>query len=414
MILFFLLFLLYSSASMAAQANPNFLPLGDKEALMSNAGTAGVQSPGSIYYNPAAMTEVGESFSLSGSTYMHFDYEFEPFLRLDDENLDYQASSFVTVPSSVISIKPKGNWTIGYTILVPSSIKIDDKKSYLTGGTSKFQIDITQIIENQELYIGLAAAKRVNDKLSLGAALYGVHFSESKVVVINNEVKAVTGIATSEQERITLDAYMLRLALGAQYVHNEHKFGLRVFTPSVLLRSRADFYDEELVANQFTPLVTVKSVDQEVVEGAQYRYPWDIMFGHSWKRGRWQLATDLGVQLPIYYRKLPRQYDTGGNLVDYDAAPRVRFGVEYQYSTGIQAYLGLGYSPSAVEDYRNPLTESPNDFYNLSLGGRWTDGQLTTGFGVFYSDGRGKTVSNIEGDTRFIIVGAMLTSSYRL
>src|SRR5689334_8713078 len=82
--------LLFSSSAHADVYNRALGPLGEKEASMGNAGTAGDDSTGAFYYNPAGLVHVdGARMALTMTTFAYQQISADTLARIDNTNLPF-------------------------------------------------------------------------------------------------------------------------------------------------------------------------------------------------------------------------------------------------------------------------------------------------------------------------------------
>jgi hypothetical protein len=68
-------------AASADSTNPNYLPFGERASMMGNAGFTNAEGE-AVYYNPANLARIGHpSLSLSGSTYLRYEFAVDSIER---------------------------------------------------------------------------------------------------------------------------------------------------------------------------------------------------------------------------------------------------------------------------------------------------------------------------------------------
>jgi hypothetical protein len=117
------LLVIVASARVASAdvTNPDYLPFGERAAMIGNAGICSPYGE-AVYYNPANLTRIDHpSLSVSGSTYLRYDLSAKPLIVLQGEDQPFSASGFVAIPSTVTSTYKAGDWWLATAVRVPGA-----------------------------------------------------------------------------------------------------------------------------------------------------------------------------------------------------------------------------------------------------------------------------------------------------
>ena len=292
-------------ALLAAQTgvNTNIIPLGDKESLMGNTGTGGLGSTGAVYYNPAAMTQLeGTSFSLSGSAYMRYEFAGEPAAVLDGNELNYTGTGYQTVPTSVIMMRRAGEWHLGFSVLVPSQFAFEGVNTWdLTIAGRGLAIRLEQSYEESLFLAGLSAARKLDERWSVGISLYGQNYSYLATVDSRVQFSDSPELLSQSSQRVKFSPTGLLPILGLHRKGERVDLGLRVSLPSLRLWGTGSYYDMTYGNLAGAGTGTTEVVDVTDTD-ADHRTPLDVRIGATFHASeRWLLATDLSYGLGLDY-----------------------------------------------------------------------------------------------------------------
>lgn len=393
--------------------NPSILPLGDTESLMGNSGTGGIGSTGAIYYNPAALTMVeGNSLSLSGSAYLSFKFEAKPLANFYGTNLNYEASGFQTIPTSVIIVKKKNEWNLGFTVLVPMEFSYEGRTTWdvpIPNGPN-LGIKFNQNYSESVLLIGLSAARKLGDTWSAGITVFGQNYSYRSILDFRGELSISPDYIFQASHRETFSPTSLLAVLGVQKTFEKANLGLRVALPSLHLFGTADYYDYSYT--NFDPSdIQVSQID-ESNESAQFATPLDVRLGSTFfPGGKWTLTLDLAYRFGLEYDvyddpQIDEHISTKGNF-------RANAGVQYLFSEKLAFYTGGAYTPTTLDTGGDEIGQN---FASFFAGGKSISKYFETSLGVFYSVGKGEgelTVGTGTTTEKYTYFGIVLGTNYR-
>ena len=393
--------------------NPNILPLGDTESLMGNSGTGGIGSTGAIYYNPAALTMVeGNSLSLSGSAYLSFKFEAKPIAVINNTQLDFEATGFQTIPTSVIIVKKHKEWSVGFAALVPMEFSYEGRNTWQIplSSTSDFNIKFNQNYSESVFLVGLSAARKISDSWSAGITLFGQNYSYKSILDFRGEVSNDPTLIFQSSHRETFSPTSLLAVVGIQKTMEKMNLGLRVALPSLHLFGTADYYDYSY--SNFDPAnIEVSQID-ESNETAKFATPLDIRLGGTFfPFEKLTFTLDLAYRFGLEYNvyddpQIDEKITTKGNY-------RANAGIEYLWNDKLALYLGGAYTPTTLEGNEEQFGQ---DFASFFAGGKTISKYFETSLGIFYSVGKGEGELSVgDGRTteKYTYFGIVLGTNYR-
>ncbi len=389
----------------------NILPLGDKEALMANTGTGGINSTGAAFYNPAALTQLkGNSFSFSGAAFMNFDIEVDPITRIGGEDLNYSANGFQSIPSSMVALRSFGNWKVAFSVMIPDAFQFDGPTTWkvnLDGGT--FNMRVQQNFKEQLFLAGLSAARKINEYWSLGISAYGQVLNFSSEVFLKGRVEGLAGAAFIQTTRTDVKPRNALIVLGVLREWEHISWGGRIALPSIHLFGKGSYYNYEFDGFSAIPIEEEVNVTES---GLNYYTPLEFRSGLSMRPNeKWLLTIDGAYALPYDYKLFndPR-VDQRLGLV---SNARVSGAVQRTINDGIQVMLGMNYVPATEKEGDFEYSE----YYIGNYGGvKLLSEHVETSLGFFHAIGFGtaqQATSDVISDERFRYYGLFLGTSYR-
>jgi|GEM_PF-4813775 len=398
-----------SLTARADETNRNLFPVGDREAFMANTGITS-PSAGAVFYNPANLARLGTpTLAMTGTTLMRFDLSTDALLVIDAEDQPFNASGFLTIPTSIVSTYEVGNWHLATSILVPDAIELTNQLSFespLVQGTIVFRES------QQDLWLGASAARAVGERGTVGVSLFGVQRTQAQFQVLNITSDAGAALQTTENLEASL--------IGATAVVGGHwqvtdtvGVGARFQTPLVNVSSSASDYLSTLTADGDSVTFTETSL-----EGLDYErpMPWDVGVGVSVRASpAIELVADVNVQLPATFRRLP-----GDDETELETALRASVGADFDLPGSLRAQVGGLYNGSASPE---PAREGDarEDYWGATGGLSWRSGRTRTGLGLFFHQSFGELLPSGLGDgnerrvdIRTRLFGALITVDYSL
>jgi hypothetical protein len=160
-----LLALLFPRIARGDETNPHLLPIGEREAMMGNAGITSV-GPAAAYYNPANLAYVEHpSLSLTGTTLLRFDLTTDAFYVVGDEDVPFEASGLTIVPASLVSTYKVGPVSLATSVLVPDAFEISNRTTFVFEGATS---TLVQKLSREDLWLGVAAAGELGEHVAVG------------------------------------------------------------------------------------------------------------------------------------------------------------------------------------------------------------------------------------------------------
>lgn len=367
--------------------NPNTLPLGDKEALMGNTGTGGIKSPGAVYYNPGALTTLeGNSFSLSGSAYMRFEFEAKPIAKFGDTNLDYNGNGFQTTPTSVIMVKKYKEWYVGFSVLVPMEFNYEGQTEWnVPVENVNLKLNTIQNYREKIFLAGLSVARKINESWSVGLTMYAQKYTYLSTIDLHGEFVEAPQLMSQTTNRETISPFSLLIIAGLHKKFEKSSLGLRIALPSIPLFGEGDYYNYEFSSMAGVGQITTSTVDVKDKK-AKFVTPLDVCLGASFfPNDKLTFAIDLAYRLGIDYypfedHSVADKIMTKGNF-------RINSGFESRVSDRIALCGGGSYTPSTLEEVEGTITQ---DYWGAFAGGKLFTTHLQTSLGLFYSQGKGE------------------------
>ncbi|MEI6810039.1 MAG: hypothetical protein WCN95_15080, partial [bacterium] len=210
------------SAVLADDGNYQNFIIGERAQGMGGAGGSFASSLDACFYNPAGLARVKDNtLSVSANLYGFQKYEATDGLAPGE---DLKRNAFVSIPAAVAGISKlegKGAWAI--SAFIPERRSFNELVAFLD---KKHFYNFSE--DDQTLWVGPSFGYPGSDKLLLGASVFGVYRSYSRV-----ESMSWGDINYSYSADLKYDSLGLLAVVGAQYKVDENwNAGLVVQTPS--------------------------------------------------------------------------------------------------------------------------------------------------------------------------------------
>jgi hypothetical protein len=397
-------------------SNRNLLPFGERAAFLGNAGITSQQGD-AVFYNPANLARVGHpNLSVSANVYAVVDLKAEPLLVIEGEEQPFEASGFLSIPSTLVSTYQIGGWALATAVLVPEALAL---KNRITFDSPSLHVTLLQAQEQESLYLGAGAARQIAPGLVAGLSAFVAKEAVSDLSFVRSEVVAEPPVVSEFISNSDTTVFNLTAVAGA-FWQPSARFGIgaRVQVPPIRLKGSADIYQSISVPGD--DVLTGEEAWEDV--NASAPLPWDLGVGVSLRATpRLELVADLNLQLPDTLTTIdePDIEEIGTVRVETELAPRVGVGVEWAFLS--QAWLRLGalYNRSAFRAPETAADEPQEHYYGVTGGLAWQKDRTHTAIGGFFLrsdvnllvDG---TDPPRQSDARALLYGALLTVSYRL
>jgi hypothetical protein len=393
--------------------NPNILPLGDKESLMANTGTGGLNSTGSVYYNPGALTQVeGNSLSLSGSAYMQFRFEATPVFTFEGTDLDYSGKGYQTIPTSLIVVRTYKDWYLAYSILIPMSFSFEGPSTWVIPvNDQQVKMKMLQNYDESIFMAGVTAARKLGNGWSAGVSFYGQAYSYLSSIDLRGGIIENPDLIVQSSSRNTLYPVNLLIIGGIHKNWEKWGFGLRAEAPNIYLFGTGNYYDYWYNNFGGQDNIVVSETDLENIKG-KFRTPLDLRMGTVFRpSGKLTLALDFayrfGLEYDIYEEPGIESHESlKGNY-------RINGGLEYFWRENFALYGGGSYTPTTLKETE---TRYGQDFWAVFAGGKMFSRYFETSAGLFYSLGKGEgTLAAGAGKSTqlYEYVGFVLGTNYK-
>jgi long-subunit fatty acid transport protein len=412
--LWLVLFFIPASAALADNSNRQILPLGESEAFLGNTGVGRATDTGGVYYNPAGLAELrANRVSVTGSVYVNITTQTDAIVHLDGADVPYKASAFNTIPATYAGAYRWDEWVVAFSVLVPSSIQVENRVPFTTLNTRSNLVHTTRI---SDLWIGLSAARRLNEQWNVGASFFGVQHQESNSTALDLQYPGSTSSkVTTSIQQMNLNVFGFSAVLGVSYQPTPWmSLGFRAQSPLLSVYGKADSFQS---THGVTGGVITNSGEDLQGTAASYQLPIDMTLGTA--VSPWSTLTllaDVSLQVGSTYDSIPAS--TSNSHVDLKPTPRFNLGVEFKPTPTFPIRMGFFYNPSANAGSPGTVGFLQEDFYGVTAGIGLNSSRVETGIGAFLLQSTGQstpfgadgTVSSLS--TR--AVGALLTASYLL
>jgi hypothetical protein len=405
-----------AAPALADVTNRNVLPFGERAAFLGNAGITS-QRGDAVFYNPANLARIGHpNLSVSANVYAVVDLEADAILVIDGQDQPFEASGFLSIPSTLVSTYQFGGWAVATAVLVPEAFSL---KNRITFESDTLQATMLQEQEAESLYLGAGVAREIAPGLTAGGSVFVAKESATELLFVRSEV-AGDPLQVSEFTSNT-DSTVFNLAvIAGMHWQATPRLGIgaRAHVPPIRVTGSADVYQATLVPGD--EMFTSEGEWEDVDVSAPM--PWDLGVGASYMvTPRLELIADLNVQLPDTLTTFdePDIPEIGTTRLDTELAPRIGAGAEWRFLSQAWLRLGAVYNRSAVGQPDSSDDEPQEHFYGVTGGLAWQKDRTHTAVGGFFM--RSDADLLVDGadpprqaDARTLLYGALLTVSYRL
>lgn len=418
----FLTLLLFAGAftlgrpAAADVSNRGLLPFGERAAFLGNAGITSQQGD-AVFYNPANLARIGHpNLSVSANVYAVVDLKADPLLVIEGEEQPFEASGFLSIPSTLVSTYQIGGWALATAVLVPEALAL---KNRLTFDSESLHVTLLQAQEQESLYLGAGAAREIVPGLVAGLSAFVAKEAISDLSFVRSEIVGDPPVVSEFISNTDITVFNLTAVAGMHWQPTP-RFGIgaRVQVPPIRIKGSADYYQSISVPGD--EMLTSEEEYEDVKASAPL--PWDLGVGVSLHATpTFELVADFNLQLPDTLTTLdePDIESIGTVRIETEMAPRVGIGAEWEFLS--QAWLRLGglYNRSAFRDPETSSDEPQEHYYGVTGGLAWQKDRTHTAIGGFFLrsdvnllvDG---TDPPRQSDARALLYGALLTVSYRL
>lgn len=363
--------------------NTHIVPLGEKEALMANTGIAGVNSVGAILYNPGALTQVkGNSISFSGSAFSFYSIEVDPIINIAGTPLRYSAKGFKSIPSSIFMQKTIKDWKLGFSVVMPLSFEVEGPKTWtIPVGNDEINILIDQLYKEEQIRIGLTAARKIGKNYSIGITAYGESYTSLNKGLSRINLLSDPTITNLEEKREYLSAQNLILILGIHKSFEHSSIGFSTQFPEIKIRGRSDYFDTKFNNFDATSAEEINIINAD----GKFKTPLQLKVGYAknWSTET-QSSIDLSYTKATEYNAIETKFYT--KEVKREESYRLSMGQKLMLKENLTGMMGLAYTPSMDN-------KDEYDFYSITGGLELRIGNVNSIIGLFYSRAEGNIKS---------------------
>ncbi len=406
---------LAAAAPVAADAtNRNFLPFGERAAMLANAGITSANSE-AVYYNPANLARIGHSeLSVSGSTFLRFELATDAAISLQGVDQPFDASGFVIIPSTIVSTYDLGSWTLATAVLVPDTFELSNRVTFQSP-----DLRITQLVDQrrQSLWLGAGLARSLGPDLSIGVSAFVSNETEAETSFVRVESGDPATVLAEQLTRSDITVRNLSAIVGVMWQPSPALgIGVRIHTATVKLTGSGEIYQSAVQVGTDMDMFAERVIEDIDVARP---LPWDLGLGISYRPlPTLSLLVDASVQLPASLTTMDDAV-AGKTRLELDLAPRVGIGAEWELATSRWLRLGLMYNRSALPAADEPGEPAPEHYAGATAGFAWQKKRTTTSFGLFYMMASPRFI--VEGtdppratEARARLYGALFAVSYSL
>ncbi len=275
--------------------------------LLGGAVVAGEADNGSIYYNPATISQMedGSNFSFAANL---FTWNFYTFKNAAGDGIDLKSNNFLVQPQffSYTYKPPIANVSIAVAIMTRLKEKVEF--SYLNStfhdvikdlpGDEKYNTTMHYRNEYNDTWIGAAFSHEISDHFSYGVSLfasfptliYQYNYSATTYHTVDipsggNDSLASIVSEGSYSESVRFTDYRLVLKMGFAYNTKNWRFGLNMTTPTWRIfssgkeASRIDQRSNIFVDGRKLPDYIIFDGQTGNTLSTDYKLPFSVSFG---------------------------------------------------------------------------------------------------------------------------------------
>jgi hypothetical protein len=401
---------------------------GAESTLMGGAMVGGAEDNSAIYYNPGALSFiVNPSLSVDANV-----YRMDKILIRDGAgkgtNLNSaQISIYPEIISGMLNLFKESKLKFSYTILTRnhSNVLMNTRYSVKnTGdipiaGSTSFVGAYDYVNQLEELWFGLGAGYKINEKLGIGATVFTSYRGQS--YQLNDNIRAIS-YADSEyifntivqNESVKYSTVRLLAKAGVSYVTGRMKYGITITTPSFGIYGKGEtMRDNSHIVISENPENTADNfliTDKKTGVKTTYKHPLSIAAGFDYRTSKARLAVSAEyffrintyhlmkpVSDPFIY---PPSYLDSAFIepvissflqIDNAAKPVCNFSVGFSHSVYKNFSLLLGFSTdfssySPTPETKDLLHGFGNwDIYHFSSGISWGKAKHNVSLGLSYA-----------------------------
>lgn len=381
----------------AAFSNYNSILIGDQASGMGGAYTAMTSDTSALaYYNPAGLSFLqGNTFSAAVGIYKKFDTKFGTQEDFTKAPLRINQGFFRAIPSSTGSVIRRGDYTLGFSIVVPD---FDNFKGDLR---STAQNTTTLSYIDESLWVGGAVAKKISEDESLGLTMYYTARSYTRSLNDRSFPNATEAILSNSEKTLVENALVLILGYHLK-LSEQWNFGVSLRPPNLTVKGSGSYFSSTVRTNPYSSVSTTLPDEKTNVH-----IPGKLSFGMAYHQGDdLHITADASLYQGLEYTDFNNPaiatHWIHRNVWNVSAGAekkflpwlKVRAGVFTNFSSHPNPDPGIqGSQPDKVDQ----LGFSANVAFT-------SQDKIDYTFGGYYTGGRGKSIQQIDQVTEELIV----------
>lgn len=367
--------------AVAGEANYQPFVVGERAAGMGGAVVATADGMDACFYNPAGLGgEKRDSISINGTLYGIQDFKTKDAAFPGE---DFNISSFVTIPTGLSAVKKLKSGTVAsFSVFVPSQSSAREIQAF---PDRQHYYNYSQ--DEQTLQMGPSFGHVVNQRLSIGASVFGIYQTASVFQNLYWGDYSYTYTANYKYSVIGVIG-----TLGAQYrLADEWLIGTTLTTPSTTLSGNGRIQLSEVLGNASgvdAGAVYLKDMD------ADNGLPAQVRAGIGWCRSG---VASAGLDVTHHFS---RGYDWMDGMQDgepvvlrqeREVVTDVQVGGEYilRKRYPVRAGFFTSFSSSPNLDLEEPSTPNQVDLYGVTTSVGAMGENVVLNFGLNYVWGEG-------------------------
>ena len=309
------LLLLITGFAYAQEGNYRYESFGNQSLLLNGNVTGSAEDLGLTYYNPARLAFIEEpAIVLAGKAYQLINYDLEDVLGSE---INLSESNFNGIPSifsGTFKLKKLPNHQFAYSFIsryrsnIELSYNSGVEEGLVIGNITEISRSFTEIQFKNRLrdeWYGLSWAHKLNEKLSVGASLFGsiYELNGRGDILISGESEAGGVVNYVSRPSFKQKTYGMIVKLGAAYQLDSLSLGLNITTPFISFKNKADVDSEEFLGGLSPEEDYFRVIDLNDLESKR-RTATSIAFGAGYPVGKTTLhmSVDWTAGVSAYNR----------------------------------------------------------------------------------------------------------------
>ena len=397
----------FVTCAWAGESNYQPFIVGERAAGMGGAVVAMADGMDACFYNPAGLgREERNSISVNGTLYGIQNFSTKDAAFPGEE---FDISSFVTIPTGLSAVKKLREGTAAsFSVFVPAQSSAREIKAF-----PDRQHYYNYSHDDQMLLLGPSIGQVVNEKLSIGASVFGIYQTASDFQNLYWGDYSYTYTANYKYSVMGVVG-----TVGAQYQFSTDWFvGIAVTTPSGTVDGNGRIQLSQVMGDEH-----IASADSLYLDDmdADNGLPAHVRLGLGWqKKGVGSAGLDVTHHLSRNYKWMEGLQDGEAVTIwqERKAVTDVQLGGEYWVRNRYPLRAGFFTSFSSATDLDVEDTSTPNqiDLYGVTTSVGVVGENVILNFGLSYVWGEGDAFGNrldAVGDLQPVITKTKENSLY--